>query len=529
MLNSVNTYEQNLALLAGNGGQTALTQLKHGLEKEGLRVDRQGNFAMTPHPRALGSALTNPWLTTDFSEALLEFITSVYTGIDETLASLVDTHAFFYQQVPDEYIWAASMPCFLPEDDRIPVAQYGTSNRARMKTIYRLGLSYRYGRAMQTIAGIHYNFSLPDRYWQEAFEAARSGNNTQHQILQDFISQRYLDLIRNFRRNYWLLIYLLGATPCFHRSFVRGREHQMQPLGDEDLYLPYATSLRMGDLGYQSTAQKSLFVCYNELDTYIRTLGEAIHKPYKPYESIGIRQDGEYRQLNTSLLQIENEFYSPIRPKRITQTGETPLRALRERGIEYVEVRCLDVNPFHLLGIDTESMRFMDTFLIYCLLRESPLCNEEEFRRIAENQSRIVNRGRDPELMIYCGNNEVSMRHCAENLLNDMKPVAEQLDQAQRTTAHADSLDRQLAKVLNDSLTPSARILDTLSAGNQSILAFSQAQTTAFARELKAHELSAETEHQLLADVEASWARQRELEQDDSLDFDEFLATYYRQ
>ena len=529
MLNSVNTYEQNLTLIAGNDGRNALTRLNHGLEKEGLRVDRHGNFAMTPHPAGLGSALTNPWLTTDFSEALLEFITPVFTSVGKTLASLVDTHAFFYQQVPDENIWAASMPCFLPEDDRIPVAQYGTSNRAKMKTIYRLGLSHRYGRAMQTIAGIHYNFSLPDTYWLEAFEAARSHNTTRHEILQDFVSQRYLDLIRNFRRHYWLLIYLLGATPCFHKSFVRGREHQMQELGDEDLYLPYATSLRMGDLGYQSTAQKSLFVCYNELDTYIRTLGEAIHKPYQPYEKIGIRKNGEYRQLNTSLLQIENEFYSPIRPKRVIQKGQTPLRALRESGIEYVEVRCLDVNPFHLLGIDTESMCFMDTFLIYCLLQESPLCNEEEFRHIAENQSRIVNRGRDPELTIYCGDNEVSMRHCAENLLNDMKPVAGLLDQAQRTTAHSDSLDRQLAKVLNDNLTPSARILATLSTNNQSILAFTQAQTTAFAREFKAHAIDAETERKLLADVEASWVKQREMEQDDSVSFEEFLAAYYRQ
>ena len=529
MLNSVNSYQQRLAFLADKDGLELLTRLQRGIEKEGLRVDEQGNFAMTPHPRALGSALTNPWLTTDFSEALLEFITPVFASPEETLAYLRDTHAFFYKQVDGENIWASSMPCALPADDRIPVAQYGSSNIARMKTIYRVGLGHRYGRAMQTIAGVHYNFSMPEQYWQAEFDQAGAVKSTDNKTLQDYVSTRYLDLIRNFRRNYWLLIYLFGAAPCFHKSFVHGRQHQMQSLGAEDLYLPNATSLRMGDLGYQSIAQKSIFVCYNELDTYIRTLGEAIHKPYQPYERIGIKKDGKYLQLNSAILQIENEFYSPIRPKRVTRKSETPLRALRERGIEYVEVRCLDVNPFHPLGIDVDTMRFMDIFLIYCLARESAKCDETEFQRIAENQSRVVMQGRDPELRIYCGKNEVSMRHCAENLLNDMKPVVEQLDHAHRSTAHADVLDRQMAKVLDEARTPSARVLNDLIDNNKSLLAFTHEQTLAFARELKSHQLTAETESQFLADVDASLQEQQQLEQDQGVDFDAFLAAYYRQ
>ena len=529
MLIPVDSYEENLTFLASYGGQELLTRLKRGIEKEGLRVDERGHYAMTPHPRALGSALTNPWLTTDFSESLLEFITPAFTTAEETLASLKDSHAFFYKYAAGENIWAGSMPCVLPEEDQIPVAQYGTSNRARMKTIYRIGLGHRYGRAMQTIAGVHYNFSLPGPYWQAEFEQAQAGNKTEHKVLQDYISQRYLDLIRNFRRNYWLLIYLFGATPCFNKSFVRGREHNMQSLGSDDLYLPFATSLRMGDLGYQSTAQKSIFVCYNELKTYIRTLGEAIHKPYRDYESIGIKNGGEYRQLNTAILQIENEFYSPIRPKRVTKKGETPLRALRERGVEYVEVRCLDVNPLSILGIDVETMRFMDMFLLYSLVKESPLCDQEEFRLITENQSRVVNRGRDPDLTIYCGKNEVSMRHCAENILNDMKLVAERLDYAHGSTDYADCLAIQMVKVLDDSLTPSAKILGILAASNQSLQDFTWSQTTAFAREFKAHILKEEVERRLLADVEASLQEQQELERDDSLGFDEFLAAYYRQ
>lgn len=526
MLNSTKTYEQNLVFLAGKEGQELLTQLQRGIEKEGLRVDGQGNFAMTPHPRALGSALTNPWLTTDFSEALLEFITPVCTSIEETLAFLKDTHALFYKRVTGENIWAGSMPCYLPDDDQIPVAQYGTSNIARMKTIYRIGLVHRYGSAMQTIAGIHYNFSMPKHYWQATFDESGTDKQTN---LQDYISRRYLDLIRNFRRNYWILIYLLGAAPCFNKSFVRNREHQMESLGEEDLYLPYATSLRMGDLGYQSTAQKSIFVCYNELDTYIRTLGNAIHQPYKKYENIGVKKDGEYQQLNNSILQIENEFYSPIRPKRVTKRGQTPLRALREQGVEYVEIRCIDVNPFLTLGIDADTVHFLDTFLLYCLIKESALCDEAEFQRIAENQSRIVNQGRDPGLKIYCGEKELLMRNCANGLLNDMKPVAELLDKANRITGYSDSLEKQLAKVQDDSITPSAKILETLFDGKLSLLTFIRNQTDAFAGEFKSHKIDDDVERKLLEDVDASLKKQQDLERDNRISFDDFLAAYYRQ
>jgi len=526
MLNSVKTYEKNLVFLAGKDGQKLLTQLQRGIEKEGLRVDEEGNFAMTPHPTALGSALTNPWLTTDFSEALLEFITPVFTTTDETLTFLKNIHAMFYKRVKGENVWAGSMPCYLPEDDKIPVAQYGTSNIARMKTIYRTGLVNRYGSAMQTIAGIHYNFSMPEQYWQATLNETSTNDHTN---LQDFISQRYLDLIRNFRRNYWVLIYLLGATPCFDRSFVRKREYQMENLGKEDLYLPYATSLRMGDLGYQSNVQKSLFVCYNELESYIHTLGDAIHKPYKNYESIGIIKDGKYQQLNNSILQIENEFYSPIRPKRVTKSGQTPLRALRERGVEYVEVRCIDINPFSILGVDAESIHLLDTFLIYCLIKESPLCDKAEFQRIAENQSRIVHQGRDPLLKIYCGEKELLMRNCANGLVNDMKPVAELLDKAHQTTGYSASLEKQLAKVADDSLTSSAKILKTLKDNKQSLIDFTWNQTVAFASEFKAHNIETDVERRLLDDVDASLKKQQKLEQENSINFDDFLAAYYRQ
>ena len=523
------TFEQNIAFIASKSGQKLLTELRRGIEKEGLRVDHDGKLAMTPHPEKLGSALTNPWLTTDFSESLFEFITPVFTSIEDTLTYLKNVHTVAYRNMDGENIWAASMPCVLPEDDQIPIAQYGSSNIAKMKTIYRIGLGHRYGRAMQTVAGIHYNFSLPDEYWSTTFADAKANNTTAQTELQDYINERYLHLIRNFRRNYWILIYLLGAAPCVDRTFVRGRQHSMQALGKDDLYQPLATSLRMGDLGYQSAAQQSLFVCYNELETYIETLGEAIKIPYPDYEKIGVFKDGEYRQLSTGLLQIENEFYSAIRPKRVTKSGETPLHALSERGIEYVEVRCLDINPFTAIGIDAETIRFLDAFLLYCLTKESGRCDREEFQQFAENQARIVNTGRDPDLLIYCNKNEIPMRDCANRMLNDISKIAEQLDRAHNTDSYVESVEQQRNKVHDASLTPPARCLTTMEDNNESHIEFIKRQTQQFAEEFAGQALATEVEQALLADAEQSLIKKQELEQDTSINFEDFLAAYYQQ
>jgi len=388
--------QSQLQDLADPNSLAILKSIRRGLEKESLRITPGGKLAQTPHPAGMGAPLTHPSITTDYSEALLEFITPVSTSVEETLETLENVHSFAYQQLSDDMLWCASMPCIVSGDEGIPVALYGDSNVARMKTVYRLGLGHRYGRLMQAIAGIHYNFSMPDAYWQQAWKNAGSPGD-----ICDFISDGYLSLIRNFRRHSWLLIYLFGASPAVCASFLRGRDHAgLQPFDEQgrSLHLPYGTALRMGDLGYNSSAQKDLNVCYNSLDNYVETLRCAILRPHPAYRDIPRGQDGDYQQLSDSLLQIENEFYSPIRPKRVTRPGETPLTALRQRGIEYIEVRCVDVNPFSAVGIDAGQMRFLDTFLLYCLLDESPACNEQEQSTLSANLEAVVNRGRMPGL-----------------------------------------------------------------------------------------------------------------------------------
>lgn len=310
-------WRAHLAAFAQAPANASLNGILRGLEKESLRITPKGQLAQTGHPLGLGSALKHPHITTDYSEALLEFITEPLDNIPALLQQLDDIHRFTYQELAkdDERLWPASMPSQLPADAEIPVARYGSSNSGTMKTIYRVGLGHRYGRSMQTIAGVHYNFSLPDDFWRELQQ--QEGDS---QDLQAFKTQRYFALIRNFRRYFWLLVYLFGAAPAVSNSFVDGRKHRLQAFGDDiqTQHLPFATSLRMGDLGYQSDAQQSLFVCYNNVNSYLRTLCGAITKSHPAYAAIGVKDDaGNYKQLNTSLLQIENEFYSSIDRKSV--------------------------------------------------------------------------------------------------------------------------------------------------------------------------------------------------------------------
>lgn len=520
-------FTQQLQHFGGAANHT-LAGIRRGVEKESLRVNADGGLSQTEHPRALGSAMTHPHITTDYSEALLEFITEPFTQVPALLQQLDDIHRFTYSVLDrGERLWPTSMPCALKGEEDIPLARYGHSNSGLMRNIYRRGLGYRYGRTMQTIAGVHYNFSLPDDFWRSL--QAHEGDR---QTLQAFKTQRYFDLIRNFRRFSWLLIYLFGAAPAVCRSFVRNRKHRLQPFGEDEhsLYAPYATSLRMGDLGYQSDAQQQMIVCYNDLPSYLETLCGAITRPHAAYEAIGLKDaEGQYRQLNTSLLQIENEFYSSVRPKRTTERGETALEALRLRGVEYVEVRCVDLNPFEPLGISAEQIHLLDAFLLYCLLAPSPKTHNQEYRNIQENQSQIVYEGRKPGLTLAQGETQRPMVDWARELLEGMAECAQLLDQTRGGTEVSTAVARQEAKLDQPELTPSAQILAQMRDGG---LTFYR-HALALAEEHRYHFAQRRPDAQLQAQFErmaqTSLADQAAVEAADELSFEQYLARYYQQ
>lgn len=482
-----------------------LTGIRRGIEKESLRTRPDGKLALTPHPAALGSALTHPHITTDYSEAQLELITGVHAGVEACLEELTQIHQAVYRAIGDEMLWVASMPCGLPADETIPIGSYGSSNVGRAKSVYRMGLAHRYGRRMQTISGIHYNFSLPG-----------------------VSNEEYFSLIRNFRRHSWLLLYLFGASPAVCGSFVAGRDHELLPLKNGTLYMPQGTSLRMGRLGYQSDAQATLAVSYNSLESYGASLQDALTRPYPPYEPIGIRNPGgEYTQLATSLLQIENEFYGTIRPKRIIHPGERPLHALRERGVEYVEVRCMDLDPFVPVGIAAQTMRFLDVFLLHCLLSDSPLDTPQEIAALGRNQQRAAARGRQERLQIERNGDEVALLEWGAAILAECGPIAEALDAAHRGSAYRDAVEAAVSVIRDPDAAPSARVLEAMKEDHESsYVRFGVAQSLKTKRMLTGLPFPPEIEARFARLAHDSVEKQKQIEAADTESFEVFRQKY---
>jgi glutamate--cysteine ligase len=499
-----------------------LTGLRRGVEKESLRVRPDGMLATTPHPADLGSALTHPHITTDFSESQLELITGVHTDVASCLAELAEIHQIVYRHVGDELLWCTSMPCGLPADDAIPIGQYGSSNLGRAKTVYRQGLAHRYGRRMQTISGVHYNFSLPEAAWPVLQRAdANSGAAVAYR------TDAYFHLIRNFRRHSWLLLYLFGASPTVCRSFVAGRAHGLQEFSTGTLYLPGATSLRMGPLGYQSDAQASLAVSFNSLRSYAQSLNAALTQPYPPYEAIGLRDGEDYRQLGTTLLQIENEFYGTIRPKPRFRSGERPLYALGERGVEYLEVRCMDNDPFSPIGIDAGTMRFLDIFLLHCLLHDSPQDTPEEIAAMSRNQHNVALRGRDPNLLLLRRGEELGLAEWGRELTEQCEPIAAALDAAHGGNGYGEALASARAACADSSKTRSARVLAEISRSDDgSYVAFTLAQSRRHRQTLQELPLPAEVQARYARMAEESLAAQRSIEAADSVPFETYRRQY---
>jgi glutamate--cysteine ligase len=513
---------RRLALLGDAAHLSLLTRCLHGIERETLRVDEQGELAQTAHPVALGSALTHPQITTDYSEALLEFITPAEPNPADTLADLERIHRFASSQLDGEYLWSPSMPGLLPDEADIPIARYGSSNIGRLKYVYRQGLALRYGKTMQCIAGIHYNFSLAEGLWPLLQQL--DGDS---QSARDYQSASYIALIRNFRRYSWLLMYLFGASPALDASFLRGRPHQLQPLDDDTLHLPYATSLRMSDLGYQSNAQAGLTPCYNDLASYTESLRAAVATPYPAYAEIGTKDaNGEWLQLNTNIIQIENEYYSSIRPKRVTYSGERPIQALMSRGVQYVEVRCLDINPYLPLGIDLDQARFLDIFILFCALADSPQLARGECCSCTDNFLKTVKEGRRPGLHLQRDGQQVELRTWAGELLDAFAPIATLLDRAYGGNAYQTALQLQRSKVEEPALTPSARVLAELKQTGESFRAFALRQSKAHAATFRAQPLSAAEQAQFEQAARQSLAEQAELEAAPTGDFDTFVAAY---
>ncbi len=514
-------FEKRLEAVADSGGGL-LSGGRRGVEKESLRISPDGFLARSPHPVALGSALTNQFITTDFSEALLEFVTPAFPTTWEALRFLCDIHQFTYAHLGEEMLWTASMPCRISHDRELPLARYGTSNVGRMKTIYRRGLGHRYGREMQVIAGIHFNYSLSDEFWP--MYASVLGSSLDE---TSFRSEQYLAMIRNFRRMGWILLYLFGASPAVCKSFA-GAAAKLPSLNADTWYEPYATSLRMSDLGYSNQNQSAINISLNSLDEYVRDLSNAICTAEPSYEDIGVKVDGRYEQLNANLLQIENEYYSSVRPKRIARSGEQPTAALRRDGIEYVEVRSLDINMFDPSGINQNTMRFIEAFLIYCLLEDSPKLNEDQLREMRVNQEGTAKRGRDPEFRLVRYGNPVSLASWANEIFAGVIAVAETIDKHSDGDSYAPAV-RYLHRIVEEPDTSlSARIVAELRDSDSSFFEFALGMARCHRDYFGTIAPLRGSQEELLAtEANESLQRQAAIEAADEISLDDYLQKYF--
>lgn len=511
-------------LLSQDAYRRLLASSRRGLEKESLRVAPDGHVAQTPHPAALGSALCHPWITTDYSEALLEFITPPCIEVQAVLGCLHDIHCYTYQNLGGELLWATSMPCIVGGDASIPIAEYGSSNVGWMKHVYRRGLDWRYGRTMQAISGIHFNYSFCDEFLA-ALQVAEADSRGE----QAFRSNAYFALIRNFQRYGWIVPYLFGASPAICKSFTHGENLHFEEFRNNTFYEPWATSLRMSDIGYKNQAQAALNVSYDGLDDYVDSLRRAISTPDPEYERIGTRVDGEWRQLNTHILQIENEYYSFVRPKAVARSGEKPTSALRRAGVEYVEIRALDLNPFQPLGISTEQLLFMETLLLFCLLEDSPRIDAHERGRINRNQGLVARSGRDPSLQLSRGDGrQVRLTLWAEELFEALGAPALLLDEAHETSSYRESLAALRARIEAPQKTPSAMVLAQMQERDEEFVQFAMRISKEYQRYFLSEPLADETRQRFAHAAEASLAEQRRLEESDDLPFEDYLEAYFR-
>ncbi len=499
-----------------------------GIEKESLRVSDDGQISQRMHPEGLGAPLTHPWITTDFSESLMEFITPPLEGAEKAHDYLQSIQTFVYQTLDknNETLWATSMPCLIRGEKDIRIAEYGRSNIAKMKHTYRRGLVARYGKMMQVIAGIHFNHSIAEAFWP-AYQIIEN-NQDSHQA---FIDQSYFDQVRNIMRFGWIIPYLFGSSPAICKTFLTGvaAPANMVKLCNGTYYEPEGTSLRMGDVGYTNKKEfeAGIIANYDNCKDYSYSLRQAINTPYAPYADLGVKVNGEYQQLNANLLQIENEYYSTVRPKQPLQGLEKPVDALDRRGVRYVELRSLDINPMEPTGISLSDIRFIEVFMLFCLLQESPKVDAAEHNEIQQNQRLVAHLGRRPDLELHHFGESITLKAWGLELCDEMLSIAQLLDNVHETDAYSNVVKAKHALFNDASLTPSSIMLDEMERYKESFFEYASRKSEEH-RDFYLNQELTEKDKMMFQDMAAhSWSDLHQLEEEDKGSFDDFLKSYF--
>lgn len=452
-------YIDWISLISESNWKSLFSKKKIGFEKESLRI-HNSNISKINHPNSLGSSLTNSYITTDFSEAQLELITPPLYGASESLSALDDIHHYVMKNINDELLWPLSIPPAITSDDDILIAEYGESNEGVFKQIYRVGLENRYGKKMQTISGFHFNYSLPEEIWS----LAKGHRYSQSIEMRSYV---YFNILRNIYKYNWLLLYLFGASPIFDKSFFDKRNKEFIDFDKDSVFLPYATSLRMSEYGYSNSDRQSIFISINGLNEYISDLLLATKKIEPRYQEFDVKK-GE--QLNSNVLQIEAEYYAIARAKSIEKDSRRQSTSLKNRGVDFIEIRSLDLNPFSRVGIDNDTVLFFEVFMIFCLIKPIGTLDKKTIRDMQNNDLSVAKYGREKDIFLLIGGDKILLREWGKDIFENLIQIAEKLDD--KNQSHSKAIQSLWSTLKNPDETLSARVINHLRSNKISYLEF---------------------------------------------------------
>jgi len=493
---------------------------KVGFEKESLRVINS-SISQHPHPELLGSALCNHYITTDFSEAQLELVTPPLNDKIKGLRFLEDVHHFISCNLEDEILWPFSMPVAINAEEEIPIAYYGPSNLGVFKQIYRNGLSHRYGRMMQAISGVHYNYSVPDSIWQSSLFKNMDIDS------QKVRSAAYFNMLRNIYRVNWLILYLFGASPTITRNFLTEDNHSFKQLDKQTLFLPYATSLRMSNFGYQNTRRKKLEVSINSMAEYVSDLRKATNTAHSEFAKIQKKNTNFQAQINENILQIDDEYYAVARAKSKSISDQRTTSKLNQGGVDFIELRSLDLNPFSRIGIDKETTLFLEVLLAYCFIKQGQYFTDDEITSINHNDALVATKGREPMLKLLKDGETISLKDWGNQIIENLLPIAAVLDS--NKNQYTEAVDQMREKINDSNQTLSGRLLDKIYNNNMSFIELGEN----IGKANKMHYLN------LNQSENASWdlleketidshTQQKKLENNDGESFEAFVENYFK-
>lgn len=475
-------FSEMLKLFSYADKSRLLAEGKFGIEKESQRITSSGDLALTPHPSVFGDKIENSRITTDFSESQIEMITPPFTSVEEAYNSLEQIRMEVDNSIKNELLWPFSMPPRLPEEESIPIARFSGTKEGRDKETYRNGLALRYGKKMQMISGIHYNFSFREEMIDYLYERFGNGN-----VKRTFIDSMYFALTRNFLRYRWMIIYLFGASPFYDSTYNSVICKELKIIQKccpdccdivEDIN-QYATSLRVSRFGYSNTLHRKYAVYFDSLEEYTWKLQKMMATKHLKYKKLGLHRNGVQTQLNNNVLQKESEFYSSIRPKQIVKKGETQLEAMAKRGVGYIEVRILDLNPFEKLGISVEQLYFLQVFMLFCLFEQSDFITAGELDKINTNHHLVALYGRKENLMLHkYGKGVIELKDLGGQIFEKLRCIAELMDKGSRADKYQQSVEKEYQKLMDKSLLLSERMQREMKENNESFLEFGTRQAT---------------------------------------------------